>query len=157
MCPSNVRSRLKSDREAPGLKSTVTLAPVPAQALEQVDNDALEECLLAPVGHGAIRAAAAAVRPGTAEAVLAAAWARLRRRPGRQAQLAVWARALLLAHAPHLQASRGDWSPSHLSTTALISSCGATGEWKRGRHVHVVLCVWSSSTSFSSLSSGLRC
>lgn len=78
-----------------------------AQAVREGDDAALDACLTAPVGHAAIRTAAAALAPGAAEAALAAAYARFRRRPGRGAQPTVWMRALLASHAGHLQSSRG--------------------------------------------------
>ncbi len=77
------------------------------QAVQEGDDAALDACLTAPVGHAAIRTAAAALAPAAAEAALAAAYARFRRRPGRGAQPAVWMRALLASHAGHLHSSRG--------------------------------------------------
>lgn len=90
------------------------------QALDAADDAAVDACLTAPVGSKTIWETAAALLPASAEAALAAAFARLRKRPGRGQQLVAWARAILLSHAHHLQASKGGClPPDHFSELAV--------------------------------------
>lgn len=65
-----------------------------------------------PMDHRVLREAARQLPSAAAEKALTAAWSRLRRRPGRQTQLAVWIRALLISHAAHLQTSPGGTPPT---------------------------------------------
>lgn len=69
-----------------------------------------------PKGNRVLREAARQLPSATAEKALTAAWSRLRRRPGRQTQLAVWIRALLISHAAHLQTSAGGIFAHNLSS-----------------------------------------
>jgi hypothetical protein len=58
--------------------ASVDIIVAAVQAVEAADDAALDACLSAPVGHAAIRGAAATVPAPVAEAVLAAAYARFR-------------------------------------------------------------------------------
>lgn len=87
-------------------------------ALAAEDEDAVEACLLAPLDHKVLRAAARQLPPTAAVGALVATWSRLRRRPGRQSQLALWLRALLVSQAVHLQTAQA-------ATPVLASIAGA--------------------------------